>query len=145
MQFTEISTKTIRSGTNVNGSATALPAYRVVGHSTSSVYGDPVDLLSVTGASKLAGVTSHEIAVGETGDLHTEGVVPIESDGTGAIAAGDDLTVNVTAGATDGRVKKAAPGSGVNAFLVGKARTAAAATAGLKVMVELNFSVMQGQ
>jgi predicted RecA/RadA family phage recombinase len=144
LEYTEISTKTISRGTNVNAT-TALTARRVVGFTTSATHGDPVDLISVTGAAKAKGVALKNIAVGDTGDIATEGVVPVESDGTATIAAGDMLTVNVTAGATEGRVLKAIPGTGVNSFIVGKAHTPAAATAGAVLMMEIRLSVMQGQ
>lgn len=140
LQYTRLQNKHVKSGTNVNGSSTTIPANRVVGHSTSTVHDHPIDLLSVTGATKIAGVTSHAIEAGKTGDVHSEGVVPVESDGSGTIAAGQDLTVDTATG----RVKVAAPAAGANAYLVGKAQSAAAATAGAIVMVELNFSVMQG-
>jgi hypothetical protein len=113
LKYTEISNKRVSRGTNVN--AATIPANRVVGFGTSSTHGDPIDILSVAGAAKIKGVTDHAIAPGETGDIFVEGVVPIESDGSGVIAAGDDVTPNLVAGANEGQVKKAAPASGVNA------------------------------
>lgn len=142
LPYTEISRSRISRGTNVNGSSTTIPAKRFVGCGTPSATTEhPIDLLSVTGASKIKGVTQKAIAVNETGDVYTEGVVPVESDGSGTIAAGDFLTVD----AATGRVKTAAPATGVNAFIIGKAHSAAAATAGAIVQVELRLSVLQGQ
>jgi hypothetical protein len=144
LPYTEISTKTISRGTNANASVT-LPAYRVVGYGTvSATNGDPIDRLSVTGLSKIKGVTAKAIAPGETGDVHTEGVVPVESTGAGVIAAGQYLTASATADATEGRVAVAAPAAGANAFIVGKATTDAPATAGAIVMMQILPSVMQG-
>lgn len=141
LQYTENSTKRIGRGTNVN--AAAIPANRVVGFGvpTASI-GDPIDTLS--NRPKYKGVTSHAIAPNATGDVHTEGVVPIESDGTGAIAAGDYLTASAVADATEGRVKTAAPGAGVNADIIGRAVTAATAVAGNIVMCELAVQKIQG-
>jgi hypothetical protein len=145
LPYTEISTKRVSRGTNVNAT-TPIYANRVCGHAPSTAtIGDAVDLISVSGAAKMAGIAPKAIAVGGTGDLHTEGVHPVESDGSATIAVGDLLTVNVTAGAaTEGRVLKAIPGAGTNAFIVGKAMTSAAATAGAIVMCDIKFSVLQG-
>lgn len=144
LEYTEISKARISRGLNVNATTT-IPARRCCGFGVpSATVGDPVDIMSVAGAAKFKGVTAKAIAPGEVGDVHTEGVVPVESDGSGTIAAGALLTVNVTAGATEGRVLTAAPATGVNAFIVGKAVTAAAATAGAVVMMDIRPSVMQG-
>lgn len=141
LPYTEISRSRISRGTNVNGSSTTIPAKRFVGYGTPSATTEhPIDLLSVTGAAKIKGLTQKAIAAGETGDVYTEGVLPAESDGSATIAAGDWLTVD----AATGRVKTAAPAAGVNAQIVGKAVTAAAATAGAIVQCELRLSVMQG-
>jgi hypothetical protein len=143
LEYTEISKKRISRGTNVN--VATIPARRCVGFGVpSATVGDPIDIMSVATAAKFKGITAKSIASGECGDVHTEGVVPVESDGSGTIAAGQWLTVNVTAGATEGRVFVAAPSAGANAQIIGKAMSAAAAVAGAVVMVDLNPSVMQG-
>lgn len=142
LEYTQIDACDIHAGTN-RGSA-ALPKRRVVGLTAlpgTSIAGEiPLDALSVTGAAKAYGVTLNEIAVGKTGDVVVEGVVPIESDGSGTIAIGDLLTVD----AATGRVKTAAPAAGANAHIVGQAHSAAAATAGAVLQMRIARSVMQG-
>jgi hypothetical protein len=141
MEYTEISRKHIGRGRNVN--VAAIPAKRVVGFSPQTAGNDDnINLLSVT--PKYKGITSHAIAPGEVGDVHCEGIVPVESDGTGAIAPGDRLTASAVADATLGRVKTAAPGAGANADLIGIAETNADATAGAIVMCRIQIGVMQG-
>jgi len=141
MQYTENSTKQISRGTNVN--AAAIPAARVVGFGVPSAsVGDPIDTLS--NRPKYKGITSHAIAPNAVGDVYEEGIVPVESDGSGTIAAGDKLTASAVADATEGRVKTAAPGAGVNADIIGTAETAATATAGAIVMCRIAIQRIQG-
>lgn len=141
-EFTIVDGDDIRSCIN-RGSAT-IPAKRVVSlkaNGGSALPGElSVDLPSGSTAAKAYGVTMQSIAVDKVGDVAVEGTVAVESDGTGAIAAGDKLTFdNAT-----GRVKTAAPGAGVNAEIIGQAETAAAATGGAVLMMRLARSVMQG-
>lgn len=72
-----------------------------------------------------AGAASGVIAVCP---LQGPGSVPVVSDGTGAIAIGDTVY-----SAAAGKVS----GTATNAVLIGKARTAAAATDGILFVVEL--------
>jgi hypothetical protein len=128
----------------VNRDSVTLAKRRVV-----SLVGNPAGALpgeqSVTypagsTAARAFGVTLAAIAVGTVGDVVVEGTVPVESDGTATIAAGDLLTFdNAT-----GRVKTAAPAAGANAHIIGQAQTAAPATAGAVVMVRIARSVLQG-
>lgn len=139
-EFTVIDADDIR--TVFNRGAASIPAKRVVSLKANSGTALPGEL-SVdfpTTAAKAYGVTMQAIAVDKCGDVAVEGTVPVESDGTGAIAAGDLLTFD----ATTGRVKTAAPSAGANAHIVGQAETAAAATAGAVLMMRVARSVLQG-
>ena len=127
------------SGTNVNGAFTIAEA-RVCGYGTSSTAANPINRLSVSGAAKLKGVTRRAIAPGATGDVAIEGVVEVESDGSGTIQAGDRLAVSVASDATEGRVystRATPPGAAATVHLVGIAEEAAAATAGVRVRCRL--------
>lgn len=125
-----------------NRGAASIPAKRVVSLKANSGTALPGEL-SVdfpTTAAKAFGVTMQTIAVDKIGDVAIDGTVPVESDGTGAIAAGELLTFDTTTG----RVKTAAPAAGANVHIIGQAETAAAAVAGTVLMVRVTRSVMQG-
>ena len=127
------------SGTNVHASYT-IPEARVCGYGTSTSAANPINRMSVSGAAKLKGVTRRAIAPGATGDVAVEGVVEVESDGSGTIQAGDRLAVSVAADATEGRVystRATPPGAGVTVHLLGIAEEAAAATAGVRIRCRL--------
>ena len=127
------------SGTNVNGAFTLAEA-RVCGYGTSSTAANPITRLSVSGAAKLKGVTRRAIAPGQTGDVAVEGVVEVETDGTGTVQVGDRLAASVAADATEGRVystRATPPAPGVVVHLVGIAEDAAPATAGTRIRVRL--------
>ena len=135
LQFTEISRKHVRSCYATE----ALTKRRFVSHATSSESEDAVATTNTAATlARLAGVTLNDVASGAMGDLATEGVVPVDSTAA-AIATGDWLTVEQSTG----KVVTAAPSSGANAQLVGKARTPIGSSGGV-VMVELLPSVMQG-
>lgn len=127
------------SGTNVNGAFTIAEA-RVCGYGTSSTAANPINRLSVTGAAKLKGVTRRAIAPGQTGDVAVEGVVEVETDGTGTVQVGDRLAASVAADATEGRVystRATPPAAGAVVHLVGIAEDPAPATAGTRIRVRL--------
>lgn len=141
-EFALIDADDIRTCFN-RGSA-SIPAKRVVSlkaNGGTAIAGElSVDLPGGSTSAKAYGVTMQAIAVDKCGDVAVEGTVPVESDGTGAIAAGDLLTFD----ATTGRVKTAAPAAGANAHIIGQAETAAAATAGAVCMMRVARSVLQG-
>lgn len=127
------------SGTNVHASYT-IPEARVCGYGTSSTAANPINRMSVSGAAKLKGVTRRAIAPGATGDVAIEGVVEVESDGSGTIQAGDRIAVSVAADATEGRVystRATPPGTATTVHLLGIAEEAAAATAGVRFRCRL--------
>lgn len=143
VEFTEICNKTISRGRNVGGAA--IPAKRVVSHATDANYEDAIDTAAnVSSLTRLAGVTSHAIEPGRVGDLHTEGVVPIESTG-GAIAVGHRVAVEQSTGRVYS-IATTAPSTGTNVWLVGIAKTkvAGSSPAGTVVMVDLHFATFQG-
>ncbi len=117
------------SGTNVNAAAT-LPEARAVGYGTSTRFAAPIDRLSVSGAAKLKGVTRRPILPGQTGDVGTEGIHEVETDGTGTVERGDRLAVNVAADANEGRAystRATPPAVGVTVHLLGIAEDPAPA------------------
>lgn len=140
--YTEISAARVSRGNNVN--VATIPANRCVASAGTQSNPDAIDLIVSGNVAKFKGVTAHTIAPGDTGDVHDEGVVPVESDGSAIINPGVALTANTTAGATQGRVLPAAPGAGVNSVIVGYAETYAPATAGAIVMMRVNRSMLQG-
>lgn len=144
VEFTETSNKTISRGRNVHASV-AIAAKRVVSHTTHADYEDAIDTTANVGAlTRLAGVTAKAIDAGRVGDIHTEGVVPIESTG-GEILVGHDCAVEQSTGRVYSIVTTA-PSGGTNVFTVGKAKTkvAAASAAGTVVMVDFKLGSHQG-
>lgn len=141
-EFTIVDADDIRTCFN-RGSA-AIPARRVVSlkaNGGSALPGElSVDLPAGSTAARAFGVTMQAIAVDKVGDVAVDGTLPVESDGTAVIAAGDLLTFDNTTG----RVRTAAPAAGVNAHIIGQAETAAAATAGAVLMVRIARTVLQG-
>lgn len=143
VEFTEISNKTISRGRNVGGST--IPAKRVVSHTTDASYEDAIDTTANVGAlTRIAGVTAKAIESGRVGDVHAEGVVPIESTG-GEILVGHDCAVEQSTGRVYSIVTTA-PSSGANVYTVGKAKTkvASGSAAGTVVMVDFNLGSHQG-
>ena len=149
LPYTEISGKRVGRGTNV-GAATIEPML-VVGFSpnTATGFDDPIDTLSVATAAHMKGVTTHPIDPGTTGDVHSEGVLPVQSDGTGPIAKGDWLSAVQGAGPTVGMVFTVpAPATGAVGglapitYYVGQAQSDAPAVVGAIVMVDLHLGVM---
>ena len=143
IQYWELNGKRISRGQNSEASAT-IPARRVVAAAGGSSTEDQIALLVSGNVAKMYGVTGADILAGKWGDVYTEGVVPVESDGSGAISPGQLLTASTVADATQGRVAVAAPSAGANAHLIGVAESYAPATAGFIVMVRISRSVMQG-
>lgn len=144
VEFTETSNKTISRGRNIHASV-AIAAKRVVSHTTDAAYEDAIDTTANVGAlTRLAGVTAKSIDPGRVGDLHTEGVVPIESTG-GEILVGHRVAVEQSTGRVYSIVTTA-PSGGANVWLVGIAKTkvAASSAAGTVVMVDLHFAPYQG-
>lgn len=126
-------------GTNVHASYT-IPEARVCGFGVSTSYGDPINRLSVSGAAKLKGITKRAIAPGATGDVCTDGVEEVESDGSGTIERGDRLAARTAADATEGRVyslRADPPTAGTVVHIVGIAEDPAPATAGYRVRCKL--------
>lgn len=120
----------------------------LVGYGTADFTGDrPIDSLDVAGVGKIAGAIQAAVLDDAIVGVYRDGDVVLESDGSGTIAVGD--RVYAVAGgslAASGRVK-ALPGSptaNANYEIVGRALTAAAATAGAEVVVRLNFFTFQG-
>lgn len=143
VEFTEVFNKTVSRGRNVN--ASQIPAMRVVSHATDATYEDAIDTCASVGAlTRLAGVTAKAIDPGRVGDLHTEGVRPVESTG-GAIAVGDRVAVEQSTGRVYS-VATTAPSAGANVWLFGIAKTAVAGSspAGTVVMVDIHFAPYQG-
>lgn len=137
----------IRAGMNRSGST--LRKNSIVGFGTPDNTGElALDSLHTTGVRKFVGVIQHAIEDDAEGDVYLGGQLVVESDGTGAIAEGDEVVM--VAGASlgaGGRVAKlpSSPTSGTNYYVAGRALTAAAATAGAELVVEWAPYVMQGQ
>lgn len=143
VEFTETSTKTVSRGRNVGGST--LPAKRIVSHTTNATYEDAIDsCANVSATNRIAGVTSHAIESGRVGDVHTEGVHPVESTGD-EILVGHRCAVEQSTGRVYSIVTTA-PSAGANVNIVGIAKTkvAASSAAGTVVMLEIAFSSHQG-
>ena len=124
----------------VNRSGGALYADRLVGYGTPDGSEDAVDSLHTTGVTKVAGAI--QVAPDDDGQVTVYGpgsIVKLESDGSGTIAYGADVIAVAGASVAAGGRVKTLPGSTGSYVLVGKSRTKStvAATAGLKVLVEL--------
>lgn len=137
----------IRAGINRSGST--LRKNCIVGFGTPDNTGEfPIDSLHTTGVRKFAGVIQHAVDDDGEVDVYTEGQVVVESDGTGVIAAGDEV-IMVAGGSlgAGGRVAKlpSSPTSGTNYYIAGRAITGAAATAGAELVVDWSPLLMQGQ
>ena len=116
-------------GTNL--SATTIPEARVCGYGSSSAYLNPITNIAASGAAKARGFTRRAIAPGQTGDVCIEGPGLIETDGSGTVERGDQLVVNVTPGANEGRVfsiRASPPAAGATVRVVGVADDAAPAS-----------------
>lgn len=117
------------SGTNVN-TAYTIPEARVCGYGASSTASNPVDRVSVTGVARIKGVTTRPIAPGKTHNVCVGGVREVDTDGSGPVARGDRLAVNVTPGPVEGCVYSLATAPlppGATAHLVGIAEDPAPA------------------
>lgn len=144
VEHTEVFNKTVSRGRNIHASV-AIAAKRVVSHATSATYEDAIDTTAnVAALTRLAGVTAKAIDAGRVGDVHTEGVVPVESTG-GEILVGHRVAVEQSTGRVYSAVTTA-PGAGANVWLCGIAKTyvAAASAAGTVVMIDLHFAPFQG-
>lgn len=131
--YTELAGKKISRGYNVNAS-TAIPAKRFCGYSAAtSATDDAVDLLSVTGLTKIKGVTQKEIAVGAVGDIYADDdiVVPVESTAA-AVAVGDELVCEQSTGKV-----LACPATAATAFNVVGIACSAVSGSGGDVQVRL--------
>lgn len=132
----------------VNRSGSTLPKNRIVGYGTQDVSGETaLDSLHSAGVGAIAGAIQHAVADDDSIDLFTDGDLVLESDGTGAIAA--NKYVYAVAGgslAAGGRVKQLpdSPTAGTNYEIVGRALTAAAATAGAELVVRWERFTYQG-
>lgn len=117
------------TGTNVNPAYT-IPEARACGYGASTSVANPVDRVSVTGAARVKGVTTRAIAPGKTHNVCVGGVREVDTDGSGAVARGDRLAVNVTVGPAEGcvySVATAPPAPGATVHLLGIAEDAAPA------------------
>lgn len=137
----------IRAGINRSGST--LRKNCIVGFGTPDNTGElALDSLHTTGVRKYVGVLQHAVDDDGEVDVYTGGQLVLESDGTGVIAAGDEV-VMVAGGSlgAGGRVAKlpSSPTTGTNYYIAGRAITGAAATAGAELTVEWAPYVMQGQ
>lgn len=144
VEFTENSTKPVSRGRNIHASV-AIAAKRVVSHATDATYEDAIDTCANVGAlTRLAGVTSKAIAAGRVGDVHTEGVHPVESTGD-EILVGHRVAVEESTGRVYS-VVTTAPSTGANVWLFGIAKTkvAASSAAGTVVMVDIHMAPYQG-
>lgn len=93
----------------------AIAAYRIVKFGAA----DGGVLQGAASADKLIGVTDRIAAAvaGDRVDVYRGGIVEVEYGG--AVAAGDPLTSDAS-----GRAITAAPGAGVNAYVIGQAEVA---------------------
>lgn len=124
----------------INRSGGALYADRLVGYGTPEGSEDAVDSLHTTGVTKVAGAIQEAPDDDEHITVWGPGsIVELESDGSGTIAYGADVIAVAGASAAAGGRVKTLPGGTGSYVLVGKSRTKStvAATAGLKVLVEL--------
>lgn len=116
-------------GTNV--AATTIPEARVCGFGASTSALNPITNIAASGAAKARGFTRRAIGAGQTGDVCVEGPGTVETDGSGTVERGDQLGVNVTPGANEGRVfslRASPPAAGATARVVGVAMDAAPAS-----------------
>lgn len=95
-----------------------------------------VKLPAAAGEGLIVGVVREDCAINEQCEIYKEGIVPCTS--SAAITRGAPITIGTAAGlAID-----AAPGAGVNHFLLGFARKGNSGSG--EFLVELAKSVMQG-
>jgi len=143
VEYEESLTTRVGRGRNVGGAT--IPAKRFVSHTTDANYEDAIDTCAnVSSTARIAGVTSHAIESGRVGDVHSEGVRPVESTGD-EILVGHRCAVEQSTGRVYSIVTTA-PSTGANVTVVGVAKTkvASGSTAGTVVMLEVGFSSHQG-
>lgn len=131
----------------VNRSGSTLPTNKLVGYGTPDGNEHAIDSLHTTGVGKIAGAIQHSVADDDAIDVFTDGDLVLESDGSGTISVGDQLYAVAGASLAAGGRVKAMPGSpvaGTNYEIVGRALTAAAATAGAQVVVRWERFTYQG-
>lgn len=97
-----------------------------------------VDMPGGADVGAIVGVAQHAAAAGERVNVAEPGSFT-RAIASAAIARG----ANVSITGTNGKVKTAAPSSGANTFIVGQAKSAAAAD-GDHIFIFINPSVMQG-
>jgi hypothetical protein len=137
----------IRAGLNRSGST--LRANSIVGFGTPDNAGEfAINSLHTTGVRKFAGVIQRAVDDDGEVDVYLGGQLVVESDGTGVIAAGDEV-IMVAGGSlgAGGRVARlpTSPTSGTNYYVGGRAITGAAAVAGTELTVEWAPYTFQGQ
>ena len=143
VEFEESLTSRVGRGRNVGGAT--IPAKRFVSHTTDASYEDAIDTCAnVSSTARLAGVTAHAIEAGRVGDVHSEGVRPVESTGA-EILVGHRCAVEQSTGRVYS-VVTTAPSTGDNVMTVGVAKTkvASGSAAGTVVMLEIHFDSVQG-
>lgn len=132
----------------VNRSGNTIRKNCLVGYGTQTVTGESaIDSLNVAGVGKIAGVLQHAVSDGDSIDLFTDGDLVLESDGTAAISAGQQVYAVAGASlAASGRVAglPGSPTGGTNYEIVGRALTPAAATAGAELVVRWERYTYQG-
>lgn len=131
--FTEICNKAISRGNNVNSGEADIPAMRFCAAAGDASNPDAIDLITAGTVAKMKGVTNHVIAFGKTGDVHEEGIVPVESAGLSTISPGQPISAHLTADSNQGRAIVCTTGLECGGY----AETYAPATAGAIVMVRL--------
>jgi hypothetical protein len=126
--------------TVVNRNASTITKDRLVSAGTPTGQEFAIDGANVGGVSTIVGAIQEGIEAGKSGTAYGPGsIVQLESDGSGTIAYGANLIVVAGASlAASGRVKTL-PGTTGTYYLVGRSVSPStiAATAGLKVLVEL--------
>jgi len=136
--YTKLLPDTAKNGTNRN--ASTITKDRLVSAGTPTGQEFAIDGANVGGVSTIVGAIQEDIEAGKSGTAYGPGsIVQLESDGSGTIAYGANLIVVAGASlAASGRVKTL-PGSTGTYYLVGRSVSPStiAATAGLKVLVEL--------